>query len=187
VTGPRVMLVGGRPAYRGHMASPRHVVIIGEMGVGKTTVGSAVAKLLARPFHDSDARLEADTGRSGAQIAAEDGVDALHDMELSVLLELLADETPAVIAPAASVVDVEEGRDALDSHHVVWLVASADAVASRRREGDHRRPLRPGERERLWEQRSQRFLDLADITVDTGDRTAAECASEVCERLGSPL
>ena len=47
-------------------AGTRHVVLIGLMGSGKTTVGKKVARLLGRRFLDADVELEARTGRSVA-------------------------------------------------------------------------------------------------------------------------
>jgi shikimate kinase len=75
------------------------------MGVGKTTVGRLLARTLGRPFIDGDQQIEEITGRTGREIAATDGVPALHALELSVLLQALEGSSDAVVAAAASVVD----------------------------------------------------------------------------------
>ena len=40
----------------------RHLVLVGFMGAGKTTLGEEVAKRLGRPFHDVDREIEAAHG-----------------------------------------------------------------------------------------------------------------------------
>ena len=72
------------------MPEAEHIVVIGAMGSGKTTVGERLAGALDRAFHDSDRSIESRTGRSGREIAETDGVDALHDLEKEVLLDSVA-------------------------------------------------------------------------------------------------
>ena len=79
-----------------------HLVLIGLMGVGKTTVGRRVAALLDRPFVDSDLHIEATTGRTVRQIAAEDGAAAMRAVESAALADALARPTPSVIGCRAS-------------------------------------------------------------------------------------
>jgi shikimate kinase len=99
-----------------------HVVFIGAMGSGKTTIGTIVAERLGRQFVDSDAELERRSGRSPRSIAETDGLPALHVLELQVLVDAVALDDPAVIAAAASVVDDRTGRLALSTaRDVVWL------------------------------------------------------------------
>jgi shikimate kinase len=161
-------------------ADPSHLVIVGLMGSGKTTIGAAVAARLGRPHRDSDADLEARTGRSARDIAASDGVEALHAMELELLLEALAGAQASVVSAAASVIDVPGGRDALarPDIDVAWLRITATAAAARSGDGAHR-PWH----EDLAVQAQRRdplFAALADITLDASDHEAA-----IVERLVS--
>jgi len=55
------------------MTSTRHLVLVGLMASGKTTVGQTLAARLGRPFVDNDVVLERRTGRSAREIAAADG------------------------------------------------------------------------------------------------------------------
>ena len=74
-----------------------HVVLVGMMGAGKSTVGARLARRLDRPFLDSDELVEAQTGRTVAEIFAADGEAAFRAIETSVLVEMLENEVPAVI------------------------------------------------------------------------------------------
>ncbi len=123
------------------MLRSHHVVLVGLMGSGKTTVGELVAGLLGWAFSDSDEWIEGVAGVTGAEVARRDGVDELHRLEARHLLEALASEVPTVIAAAASVVDDPVCREALAGAYVVWLDPPVEALAERAAVGDHRRDL----------------------------------------------
>ena len=63
---------------------PGHVVLVGMMGVGKTTVGRRVAAALDRSFADSDAVIEARAGRTVREIFETDGEAAFRTLEAAV-------------------------------------------------------------------------------------------------------
>src|SRR3546814_11441970 len=75
----------------------RHVVLIGLMGSGKTTVGRRLARLLDRGFVDADDALEANADRSIADIFGSDGEEALRDLQADVLAALLAHHAPPLM------------------------------------------------------------------------------------------
>lgn len=132
-------------APAGPAVAPRHVVLVGLMGAGKTAVGERLALDLGLPFVDGDAALTTLTGRDAATIAASDGVPALAVLEARVLLDALAAPGPSVIAAAASVVDDPACRRALRGAAVavVRLRARPRTLAARHGAGAHRRPLGP--------------------------------------------
>ena len=123
--------------------APPHVVLVGLMGAGKTTVGERLADALGVPFVDGDAALTAVTGRDAATVAAVDGVPTLAALEARVLLDALTAPGPSVIAAAASVVDDPSCRRALRGPNVavVRLRARPGTLAARHGAGSHRRPL----------------------------------------------
>jgi shikimate kinase len=160
--------------------NPDLVVLVGQMGVGKTTVGRLVADRLALPFYDCDAQIEEITGRTSKEIALSDGVPALHLLELSVLLSAIG-QAPAVIAAAASVVDTPTGRDAIRGATCVWIDRVPDISAQRGE--DHRRSVDAGED---LERRRPIYQELANLTL-TGPGPAQEYANRVVEFLGDTL
>ena len=163
------------------MPEAEHIVVIGAMGSGKTTVGERLAVALDRVFHDSDRSIESRTGRSSREIAATDGVDALHELEKELLLESVAHDDPAVIAAAASAIEDPEVREALAGAFCVWVTADPKILAERSARGSHRRPVAPSEH---LEQRDRLFRKTADVVVDTGDRSVEESVASVLESLG---
>ena len=64
---------------------PRHVVLLGLMGAGKTSIGRVVAERLGLPLIDGDERLaELTGGRTAAEISEERGLGVLHDLEAEI-------------------------------------------------------------------------------------------------------
>lgn len=161
----------------------RHLVLVGLMGSGKTTVGRLVADVLGRPFFDSDAQLLDETGRTSAEIAGADGVDRLHRMELDALATALGSSPPAVAAAAASVVVHEEGRVMLtDGPFVVFLDGKPEILASRIAAGPPRPWLDDDPLvvlEDMDRTRCPLYEAVADLVVDVEDVTPVEVAEEV--------
>jgi shikimate kinase len=154
------------------------------MAVGKSTVGRALAARLGRPLRDSDVDLMAEQGVTGAQVAARDGVGALHRWEAAHLRRSLADDRPAVIAAAASVVDDPACRAAMGDAFVVWLRAPGDLLAARLGHGDHRRRIGEAtDAAGLVGEREPRYAEVADAVVDTAGRSAADVVSRVAAAL----
>lgn len=153
------------------------------MGVGKSTIGEALANEIGRPFLDSDVMLEERAGEPGSDIAARDGVDRLHEHELEVFLDMCRAETPSVLAPAASVVDHEVGRVAFGENVTVWLTAPDEVLVERQRQGVHRRPVDEDERTSLRLRRAPHLERLSTITIDTGAGSPDEVVRDLITRL----
>jgi shikimate kinase len=144
-----------------------HVVLLGLMGVGKTTVGDLLADRLHCPHRDSDRDIEARTGRTGRQIAEHNGVDALHQLEIELLLDALEAEVPAVISAAGFVVESHRCRHALGLRATsVWLDLPVQEVLARMHTGHHRRDMTDDEVRDLAARREPLFRAVADVVVD---------------------
>jgi shikimate kinase len=164
----------------------RHVVLVGAMGSGKTTIGRSVAAALDRPFVDNDEMLRRKVGVSAADLSERDGIDGLHRAEAAVALEALSDESPSVIAVAASTIESSEVRARLrDRAWVVWLRADPGVLAARF--PSTTRPF--GDRDPggvVEEQSSLRdplFAGVADASVETGRSDVEAVVAEVMAAL----
>jgi shikimate kinase len=161
-----------------------HVVLLGAMGVGKTTIGRALAAELDRPFFDSDEWLVATTGQDGRSLATAEGVVALHQWEAQMVLDTLATSAPGVVAAAASVVDSPAAAAALKPHACVWLRAPEAVTRVRRNAGRHRRSIAPDERTRIA-RREAMYLALSGLHIDTDVTEVAAAVVEIVEWLRS--
>lgn len=162
----------------------RHLVLVGLMGTGKTTVGRRVASTLGWPMTDSDAWIEARAGATAREIRESRGTDALWALERRHLLEALAAPGPTVIAAAASTVDDGACRAALRQPGILvaWLTATPGTAAGRFDRERHRPrygedPLQvlAGQARR----RSPWFLEVADLRLPTDDETPDALAARI--------
>jgi|SRR5579884_959246 len=158
------------------------------MGVGKTTVGLALANQLGWPLSDSDAAITERHGATVRELQLRLGTDGMHRLESEHLLDALASETPSVICAAASTIDAPECRRALRSRDifVVWLRGSAHLLAGRFAGGPHR-PVLATDTEALFRaqqaSRSRRFAEVADLQVDIEGRPAEEIVAVIRRAL----
>lgn len=168
---------------------PRHCVLVGLMGSGKSTVGTALATRLGRPFLDSDIEIQAATGQTVRELRDRIGVDSMHALEAEQLLGALASSEPAVIGAAASVVDVEACLDALREPTVVvvWLQADPAVLAERFHSDDDHRPIYGESIEGFLAQQLARrgpaFASVADIEVRVDSRSLDDVVALVAEAL----
>ncbi len=161
-----------------------HLVLLGPMGVGKTTIGRLLAAALDRPFLDSDTEIEQATGRTSRQIAATEGVAELHRIEAGMFLDAVASPVAGVIAAAASVVDDETCLAALAAQTCVLLEAPDPVLADRTNDPGHRRPAGTEERAALLRRRKDMWRELSGVVVDTSPTDPANVVSEILEGLG---
>ncbi|PKP89743.1 MAG: shikimate kinase [Alphaproteobacteria bacterium HGW-Alphaproteobacteria-16] len=129
-----------RPA---HPVPPtRPIVLIGLMGVGKTTVGRRLAQRLHLPFVDADIAIEEAAGMSVAEIFDRFGEPHFRDGERRVIARLI-DGQPKVIATGGGAFMNDATRALiLGQATAIWLDAAPEILAERVAKRDHRPLLR---------------------------------------------
>jgi shikimate kinase len=164
---------------------PERLYLVGMMGSGKTTVGRLVATKLGWEYVDSDEQVCARTGRTVRDIFETDGEAAFRREESAALEQATTSPTtPAVVAVAGGAV-LDAGNRALlaNTGAIVWLQAPATVLSGRVHAGVDHRPLLGDDPQqalrRLDEQRRPLYDELADLTVDTADRTPSQVADEI--------
>lgn len=155
-------------------------MIMGLMGVGKSTTGRAVAAELDRPYLDSDNDIEVLVGESGSAFVEAEGVEALHRLEAAVLIGALAGHVPSVITAAASTVEDDLVRRIVPARAVVVrLDAPLDLILRRQATGGHRRPMNGAELKVLATRREPLFAEIESLRVDASLPTPVLLASIV--------
>lgn len=151
-----------------------HVVLVGFMGAGKTTVGREVARLTHRPFVDLDEEIEARHGPIRDLIVDE---PRFRTLEEQMAAEVLGRPDPAVIALGGGAVASEATRDLLlEGAFVLWLDVGMEECWRRVAGSD--RPLAQDESvfRRLYDERR-------DLYARTGDPVRAEVDDVLLELL----
>ncbi|MGB5210252.1 MAG: shikimate kinase AroK [Gammaproteobacteria bacterium] len=166
------------------MNSAASVFLIGPMGAGKSAVGRQLARMLRRPFYDSDDEIEHRTGVDISFIFEKEGEAGFRQRERNVIADLCG-LSEMVLATGGGVVLDEDNRSNLMANGtVVYLHASVDHQLARTRLGRGRRPLleTADPRQRLQDLMTVReplYRAMADCVVNTDGRKVGSVAEEI--------
>ena len=117
-----------------------HIVLVGPMGAGKTTLGKALAARLGCAFVDVDARIEADHGQSIPALFAAEGEAGFRRRESDTLRAVLAG-APGVVATGGGAVLDAGNRAAMRAAGTVVYLTVDPTIQLARLRGDTDRPL----------------------------------------------
>jgi shikimate kinase / 3-dehydroquinate synthase len=168
-------------------ARERHLILVGMMGSGKSTVGKRCAERLQRPLVDTDEVVASLAGVSVSEVFTRDGEAAFRELEREAVADACAAPVPAVIAAGGgAVLDPENRKRMHGAGLVVWLQAPPALLAAR--VGDGRgRPLLRGDPvatlERLDTLRRPAYEAAADDIVDTTSLPVGAVVDAVLERF----
>ena len=119
----------------------RSVVLVGMMGVGKSSIGRRLAARLGVPFVDADTEIEKAAGMSIADIFARHGEADFRSGEARVIARLL-DGGPQVLATGGGAVMNADTRAAIKAKAVsIWLSAEFDVLMRRINKRKNDRPM----------------------------------------------
>jgi shikimate kinase len=169
----------------------RSIVLVGMMGVGKSSVGRRLAARLAIAFVDADAEIEKAAGMSIADIFARHGEDYFRRGEARVIARLL-ESGPQVLATGGGAFMNPETRALIKAKGVsVWLHADVDVLLRRTGKRRNERPLLqtddPAETLRRLLAEREPIYAQADLTVHSRDIAHDAVVSDVMTALVSFL
>jgi len=168
--------------------STEHILLVGMMGAGKTSVGERLAARMGRPFFDVDAWIADEEGVSISTIFETRGEAAFRNLEVKVLASFLANQIASVLSVGGGAVTESQNRAVMvERQHVVWLRATDATLASRVGDGSDR-PLLAGkdlasELARLSKDRAPMYAEVADLIVDVDDLTLDDVVDSVVAGL----
>ncbi|MFL4908091.1 shikimate kinase [Streptomyces sp. MMS24-I2-30] len=161
------------------------IVLVGPMGVGKSTVGGLLAERLGVVYRDTDEDIVAGEGRTIAEIFVDEGEAAFRAMEKRAVRTALAGYEGVLALGGGAVLDADT-RALLSGHRVVYL--SMDVEEAVRRTGlNVARPLLAVNPRRQWrelmEARRHLYEEVAVAVVATDGRTPEEVTQAVLDAL----
>ena len=166
----------------------RPLVLVGLMGVGKTTIGRQVATMLGLPFTDADEEIERVSRMTVSELFEQYGEDEFRALERRVI-ERLLDGVPIVLATGGGAFMNAETRGAVrDRATSLWLRAELDVLVERTARRNTRPLLRTGDPreilDRLMRERHPVYAE-ADLTVESTRDRQAVIAARVIEALAA--
>lgn len=168
--------------------TPIHIVLIGLMGCGKTTVGRELHRTMNLPFLDTDAAIEKEQKTSIPEIFANQGEDYFRSLETSLLrnIQSTPENGAMIISTGGGIVIRPENRKLLLSlGYVVWLNADVDTLLQRVSRCSNRPLLRtPDPRQTLADLMAERtpwYNESSHLSINTSNLTVPEIVFGVME------
>jgi shikimate kinase len=169
----------------------RSIVLVGMMGVGKSSVGRRLAARLGIPFADADTEIEKAAGMSIADIFARHGEADFRSGEARVIARLL-ESGPQVLATGGGAFMNVKTRDAIRAKGVsIWLKAEFEVLLRRISKRRNERPLLqtddPAETLRTLLAEREPIYAQADLTVHSRDVSHDAIIADIMTALASFL
>ncbi|MFD8613969.1 MULTISPECIES: 3-dehydroquinate synthase [unclassified Streptomyces] len=168
------------------MSGAPAVVLVGPMGVGKSTVGRLLADRLGLAYRDTDDDIVAEQGRAISEIFVDEGEDAFRALEKEAVRRAVAEHGGVLALGGGAVLDADT-RALLAPLPVVCL--SMDVEEAVRRTGlNVARPLLAVNPRKQWrelmEARRHLYEEVATAVVATDGRTPEEVTGAVLDAVG---
>ncbi|MET7472778.1 shikimate kinase [Streptomyces sp. NPDC005648] len=162
------------------------VVLVGPMGVGKSTVGQLLAGRLGVGYRDTDDDIVAGQGRTVAEIFVDEGETVFRAMEKAAVAGALGEHAGVLALGGGAVLDART-RALLAGRRVVYL--SMDVEEAVQRTGlNQARPLLAVNPRKQWrelmEARRSLYEEVATAVVPTDGRTPEEVTRAVLDAVG---
>jgi len=169
----------------------RSVVLVGMMGVGKSSIGRRLASRLGIPFVDADSEIEKAADMSISDIFARNGEAYFRGGEARVIARLL-DTGPQVLATGGGAFMNEGTRAAIKTKGVsIWLAAEFDVLMRRVAKRKDERPMLqtddPAATLRQLLKVREAVYALADLTIQSREAPHEAIVSEIVTALAGFL
>ncbi len=153
-----------------HLNLDRPVVLVGLMGAGKTRVGRRLAERLGLPFLDTDLEIEAETGKTIAELFSHIGEPAFREGERRMIARLMRNTRSVIATGGGAFMDARTRAAIRATALSVWLRADLDTLVARTSRSN-KRPLLQGvdKAAKLAELMALRYPVYAEahLTVDS--------------------
>ncbi|BAU27370.1 shikimate kinase [Aneurinibacillus soli] len=162
----------------------KHVILIGFMGTGKTTVGEALARQLGCTQADLDDCIVEQAGRSIPDLFETEGEAGFRLRETQVLRDMVQRVEHQVITTGGGVVTQPRNIEIMQESGIVVALFARPETIVERVSGDANRPLLAGDVEtrvrKLLHERDGLY-DFAPVRIQTDGKTVQEVVDAIIE------
>lgn len=166
------------------------IILIGFMGVGKTTIGKIIAKKLKLNFVDMDNYIEKTEGKSISKIFEEYGEQRFRELESESLKDLIKSDN-IVISTGGGIVTTKENSDILKKEKIViFLDGNTQTILNHLSKEIDKRPLLSNSKNventisNLLNQRYEKYNSICDIKIDINEKNIEEVVSQILVNIG---
>jgi shikimate kinase len=164
------------------------IVLVGMMGVGKTTYGRKLAIALQTNFTDIDQAIENDIGHSVSWIFENAGEDRFRKLEENKIKELIGDKKLKVVALGGGAFLSQTNRDFIKQNAIsIWLSCPPELINARISQRKDR-PLLQGDGDKLQKikdilQMREKFYAESDLKIETEKFLQKEVPAKIIEKI----
>ena len=166
------------------------IILIGFMGVGKTSVGKQLARKLNFNFIDTDYEIERLTNKSIPDIFEQYGENYFRKLENSILEKFVKNED-IVMATGGGIITTKENYNILkNEENVIFLDGSVETIINHVQNERNQRPLlKESENlskkiEELLSIRYEKYIEVSDILIDINGKNIDEVISQILVYIG---
>ncbi|MFV9510835.1 shikimate kinase [Tepidibacillus sp. LV47] len=167
------------------MINAQHIILIGFMGAGKSTIGKELARQLHYPFMDVDEEIVRQERRTIPEIFKTGGETFFRQIESEVFANLVQNKERSVIATGGGIILLEQNRSILKRHQTILLEASLDTLFKRVSKQQQDRPLlktdsdMKSKMEVLYNERLLLYHESAKYIIQTDGKSIDTIVEEI--------
>lgn len=164
-----------------------NIFFIGFMGVGKTTVSSYLSKILNRKYIEIDQYIEEQQNMTISEIFEKYGETYFRDLETETL-KMLNSTDNTIISCGGGIVLREENIDLMKKQGKIVLLTATPQTVYDRVKFSNERPILNNNMNvefisSLMEKRKIKYLNCADLIIDTNDKTVEKICEEIISNI----
>lgn len=164
------------------------LILVGFMGVGKTTIGKILAKKLNMEFIDLDEELEKIESKSIEDIFEFHGEKYFRNLENKILKKVISKDN-IIISTGGGVLKTNENYNILKNEkNIIFLDANVDTIIknlSSNQNEINKRPILRNSKDiyitinNLLNERYKKYVDVSSIHIDTNGKNVDEVVSQI--------
>ena len=163
------------------------IMLIGFMGAGKTTVSRELSKMTGRKELDMDAYIVDREGMTIKDMFDRFGEEYFRQKETESLIEIM-DMDDLIVSCGGGVVVKDENVDHMKNGGVIVLLTATPQTTLDRVKNSTDRPILNGNMNiefitELMNKRKDRYLSVADIIVETDDKSVFDICTEIMDKI----